>query len=512
MKRLSIIFFLVLTPILFAQAKGWKIETSESDATITLDGQLFTKYVTDQANKPYFYPIIGPTGASMTRAYPMEDIEGERQDHPHHRGINFGHHELNGFNTWLERASLEGKLKGKTPAEQKDILSIMGFTRHQDYKSIKVTSDHAVMVVTNDYTDHYGNWIMKDERTYTFRAPDKDTRIIDVDITLRAPPHVLTHLADVKDAGLSIRVPHDISVDAGKGGLLINSHGDKNIDSWSKRADWCDYSGTVEGEKVGITFMNHPESFRYPTPWHARTYGLLTANPFGLKSLTSSKEEAEKQLDGTIELKGDESIILKHRFLFHTGDHKSAKVDQAWEEYANEPKLTSVFNGKNLNGWKFGVKDCWNVKDGILMAASDADQTGDILQTKKSYKNFIFQADFKFGTGRVDTGVFLRDTQEQIQIGESGSLKRDMTALAYIPGKGYPIQVTDAQAVFDPKAWNTIKVKVVGNTYHTWLNGRKIMTYTSDTIIPEGPIGIQVHPKREMSVDYRNILVAELSD
>ncbi len=174
--------------------------------------------------------------------------------------------------------------------------------------------------------------------------------------------------------------------------------------------------------------------------------------------------------------------------------------------------LESIFNGKDLTGWTYNVEACWPVKDGVLHAANDPDQKGDILQTEKSYKNFVVQADFKFGEGRVDTGVFLRDTKEQIQIGESGSLKRDMTALPYIPGKGYPIQVETAQSILKLDDWNTIKVQVSGNTYTTWLNGTEIMTYESETIIPEGPIGIQVHPKREMSVDFRNILAQELPD
>ena len=248
--------------------------------------------------------------------------------------------------------------------------------------------------------------------------------------------------------------------------------------------------------------MNHPNSFRYPTFWHARTYGLLTANPFGTK-------EVGGEGDGTITLKGDETIKLKHRFLFHKGDHKQANIQAAWEDYAGDYKLEPIFNGKDLAGWNKG-NDCWSVKDGILHAYNDTEQKGDILQTKKSYKDFIFQADFKFGEGLVDTGIFLRDTKEQIQIGESGSLKRDMTALAYIPGKGYPIQVENAAEVFNKDNWNRIKVRVKGNTYTTWLNGKKIMTYTSDTIADKGPIGIQVHPKREMKVDYRNIMVREL--
>ena len=512
MKRpYSILIFSLLIPFVFVNAKGWEVTTSDSGFTVTIDGELFTRYVIDQANKPYFYPIIGPTGADMTRHYPMKDIEGERQDHPHHRGLNFGHQDVNGYDTWVE-ANTWIERRERDPEAFTKSMSKLGATIHLGYKSIKIDDESATVVVQNKYVDATGNTMMLDKRTYTFCQHDDNTRILDVDITFTAPPHGVAHLADIKDAGLSIRVPHAISVDAKQGGLLINSHGDTNLDAWSKRADWCDYSGTVDGEKVGITFMNHPESFRYPTPWHARTYGLLTANPFGLKSLTSSKEEAERKLDGGIHLKGDETITLKHRFLFHKGDHKTAKVDHAYEEYANEPKLTSIFNGKNLNGWKYNVADCWTVKNGQLLASSDPDQKGDILQTKKSYKDFVVQADFKFGNGRVDTGIFLRNTKEQIQIGESGSLKRDMTALAYVPGKGYPIQVEDAQAVFDKQGWNTIRVKVVGNTYSTWLNGRKIMTYQSDTIIPEGPIGIQVHPKRDMSVTYRNILVEDLSD
>lgn len=498
--------FLLASIALFigsAHAASFEFETDESGVTVKLNGELFTRYVVDQANKPYFYPIIGPTGAHMTRHYPMMDVEGERQDHPHHRGVNFGHHKVNGFNTWLERKSLEKKVEGKTPEQADKILSVMGYTVHSGYKSLKVASDHAVMIVTNDYTDYDGNWIMKDERTYTFRAPDDDSRIIDVDIKLMAPPHVLTHLADQKDAGLSIRVPHAISVDAKQGGLLINSEGETNADSWGKQANWCDYNGTIDGQKVGVAFMNHPNSFRYPTFWHARTYGLLTANAFGTKSVGSEG-------DGTITLSGDEYIRLKHRFLFHKGDHEDADIDGAWAEYAGKYRYTNLFNGKNLAGWNSNNEVCWEAKDGILHAKNDPEQKGDILQTKKSYKDFVFQADFKFGEGRIDTGIFLRDTKEQIQIGESGSLKRDMTALPYIPGKGYPIQNEKAQEVFDMGNWNRIKVRVKGNTYTTYLNGKKVMTYESETIKSEGPIGIQVHPKREMSLQYRNIMVREL--
>jgi|TARA_B110000495_G_C22927072_1_gene541842 hypothetical protein len=177
------------------------------------------------------------------------------------------------------------------------------------------------------------------------------------------------------------------------------------------------------------------------------------------------------------------------------------------------PELTPIFNGKDLTGWKTELEACWTVSDGILHAKNDPEQKGDIIVTEKSYRNFIVQMDFKFGEGRIDSGIFLRDSKEQIQIGESGSLKRDMTALPYIPAqKGYPIQVETAKDALDLTGWNTLKIEVVGSSYTTWLNGKEIMTYESETIIPEGPIGIQVHPKREMSIDIRNILATELPD
>ena len=177
------------------------------------------------------------------------------------------------------------------------------------------------------------------------------------------------------------------------------------------------------------------------------------------------------------------------------------------------PSLSPIFNGKDLSGWKTEREACWSVSDGILHAKNDPEKKGDILVTEKSYRNFVVQMDFKFGEGRIDSGIFLRDSKEQIQIGESGSLKRDMTALPYIPAlKGYPVQVKTAEEVLDMKGWNTLKVQVIGSTYTTWLNGKEIMTYESETIIPEGPIGIQVHPSREMSIDIRNILATELPD
>jgi len=177
----------------------------------------------------------------------------------------------------------------------------------------------------------------------------------------------------------------------------------------------------------------------------------------------------------------------------------------------NEPKLKKIFNGKNLDGWKAPEGNIWwTAKKGILTAKSDPTKKGSILWTDKSYKNFIIQMDFKFGEGTIDSGIFIRTEKQQIQIGESGSLKRDMTCSPYIPGKGYPEEAKGVKELLKMGDWNTIKVKAEGSKYTMWLNGQEVLVFDSDTAIEEGPVGLQLHPGRDMHIDFKNIKFAEL--
>ncbi|MGI9545499.1 MAG: 3-keto-disaccharide hydrolase [Cyclobacteriaceae bacterium] len=180
---------------------------------------------------------------------------------------------------------------------------------------------------------------------------------------------------------------------------------------------------------------------------------------------------------------------------------------------SNNPKLEPIFNGKDLQGWAVPENNVWwIVEDGILYAKSDPEQKGSILWTENQYQDFVFQVDFRFGEGTVDSGVFLRTESEQLQIGESGSLKRDMTASPYISGKGYPVEAEGVKELLKMNDWNNIKVKVEGDTYTSWLNGKQVMTYNSETAVDKGAIGLQVHPNRDMSIDFRNLLFAEINN
>ena len=110
----------------------------------------------------------------------------------------------------------------------------------------------------------------------------------------------------------------------------------------------------------------------------------------------------------------------------------------------------------------------------------------------------------------VDSGVWMRSENDQIQIGISGSLKRDLTGSPYIPKLKYPVEAKGILELVKPTDWNTMKIKMEGKTYTVWLNGVEVMTYTSETIPASGPVGLQLHPGNVMSIQYRNIRLAEL--
>lgn len=178
---------------------------------------------------------------------------------------------------------------------------------------------------------------------------------------------------------------------------------------------------------------------------------------------------------------------------------------------AQDYKYKKVFNGKNLKGWTLPENNTWwSVKDGKLMAKSGPEKKGSIIWTKKSYKDFIVETDFLYGEGTVDTGVFLRNEDQQIQMGISGSLKRDMTGSPYIPGKGYPVEADGVAEALKANDWNTIKVKAVGERYTVWINGKEVLDYTSSDVPEKGPVGLQLHPGNEMEVSFRNVRIAEI--
>src|SRR5216110_3123431 len=99
-----------LWPALGAEKSDVKITEGDGKIRIEVNGELFTEYVYQGAPHSYYYPVIGPGGARMTRDYPMvKDSEGEEHDHPHHRSLWYSHGAVNGIDFWSE-GSKAGKI------------------------------------------------------------------------------------------------------------------------------------------------------------------------------------------------------------------------------------------------------------------------------------------------------------------------------------------------------------------------------------------------------------------
>lgn len=321
-KLLNFSFFLWFTCAIISRA-DFAVQETKSGAVVTFKGELVTNYIVNESNKPFLWPLVGPGDIEMTRAYPMKDIKGERRDHPHHRSIWFGHQSIDGFDTWHEPKTYMDR-RGSDD-EKKRRLAKLGPTAHRKFLKLS-GGKHAVIVAVNDYLASDGRKLLADKRTLTFqRYPTQ--LLLDFDIVFTAE-HGDCRIGDMKDSGFSVRVPTSMDVDSKKDGRIINSEGLTDKNAWGKRAKWVSYTGQVEGKVRGIAILNHPESFRHPTPWHVRTYGLFTANPFGTRSIAKEK-------DGTFVLEKGKSFSLRHRVIFHEGNTDEADISKAWVDYVS---------------------------------------------------------------------------------------------------------------------------------------------------------------------------------
>ena len=303
-----------LVVVLVAAAAGRTAEItaerSENGAAVKIDGRLFTEYLVRSGAKPILWPIIGPTGKPMTRAFPMAGGDGETKDHPHQRSLWFTHGKVNGMDFWLEAPGKSGTIK------------------HQEFLKI-ASGKPAVIATRNAWIDPNGKKVCEDQRTLRFDA-DGDARWIDFDITLKAADVPVT-FADTKEGAFGIRVAETIRVDGKRGGRIVNSENQADGAAWGKPAAWVDYHGPIDGQIVGIAILNHPSSFRFPTYWHVRSYGLFAANPFGLHDFAGGNAGR-----GACTLPPGESLTLRYRVLLHRGDEKAAKVAESFVEYAKE--------------------------------------------------------------------------------------------------------------------------------------------------------------------------------
>ncbi len=157
------------------------------------------------------------------------------------------------------------------------------------------------------------------------------TRVLDFEVTIKATGKPVT-FGDTKEGMFGLRVASTMDVKAKKGGKITNAEGITDGAAWGKASPWVDYTGPVDGQTVGVAILNHPESFRYPTTWHVRDYGLFAANPFGWHDFGMNKA-------GNYTIPSGESIRFEYRVILHKGPTDKAGIPAAFQAFAQPPTV-----------------------------------------------------------------------------------------------------------------------------------------------------------------------------
>jgi|GEM_PF-201601 len=321
----------LLSSVIIAKAEVTLTELDNHRVRIEVDGKLFTEYRYEPGFFPILYPVIGPNGVPVTRHYPMKSGPETRQkDHEHHRSLHFTHGDVNGFNFWAPQVKKNG--------HDTEVV-------HDRFEKIESGKTGTLVVWTKWIGD--GELQLRERKTIRFMPVGKGQMMMDYDVELHAPDSPVV-FGDTDDAGLAVRVATSMIVkhrqkdNAFEGkGTLLNSRGHRNEEAWGKRAEWVDYFGPDDtGKTVGITVFDHPSNMRYPTGWHARYYGLLSASRWGIASF-EKKQGAEKG-DGVYTLSPKAVLRLRNRYYFHHGDTGEAKVGERFASYAGTQRFHPV--------------------------------------------------------------------------------------------------------------------------------------------------------------------------
>lgn len=275
------------------------------------NGGLLTAYHTGRV--PFIYPLPSTSGANLARNWPMkDDVEGEERDHPHHRSMWFSHGSVNGFDFWAWTG------KGDPEIRQ---------TQTRELKSDETT---ASFIVDLEWIAD-GKRQLSEERTYHFHRSDKHSLVIDLVSRLKASDGDVL-LGDTKEGTCALRVDRTLRFKgASAKGRILDSEGRTDAQSWGKRSKWVAFHGPDEKAKPAVIAMfDHPDNLRHPTWWHARDYGLLAANPFGIHDF----EQGQKRGAGDYTLDSGETLTLRYRILLHEGTPETARLDERGEEFS----------------------------------------------------------------------------------------------------------------------------------------------------------------------------------
>ena len=204
-------------------------------------------------------------------------------------------------------------------------------------------------------------------------------------------------------------------------------------------------------------------------------------------------------------------------FSPETHNHYTTENDSSNnnEPIVNQANTINLFNGNDLNGWIVYGTEKWYVEDGILVCESGPDAQYGYLGTEDYYKNFVLNLEF-MQEANGNSGVFFRSTVEgtkvsgwQVEVAPPGLYTGGIYE-SY--GRGWLIKPSfgkDSSLIMGD--WNKLTVKVEDSNVTTWLNGKKMISYSDKKIgDANGRIALQIHDGGGIEVKWRNIKIQNL--
>ena len=179
----------------------------------------------------------------------------------------------------------------------------------------------------------------------------------------------------------------------------------------------------------------------------------------------------------------------------------------------NDDSFTSIFNGKNLDGWKMVGKGKFVIAESDAALQSEGGM-GLLWYSENKYKNFILKLEWKSSDESDNSGVFVRfpdpDGNPNNAVREGYEIQIDDKAREPIHQTGAIYNFVAPSEIISklPGQWNTMEIQIVDQSYIVTINEQRVTEFTGNRMA-EGHIGLQTHDDKS-KVSFRNIMVKEI--
>lgn len=264
--------------------------------------------------RPFLYPILGPSGAPLTRMGHPDPV-----GHEHHKSAWFGHLSVAGLDFWADRPNGDLRIVHRRVVAYEDGDAGGGLAADLEWRKGAVVVLKQRLILWLESPPHAGG-----------------LSTLDVQSRFESPDGRPVALGKTNFGFFGVRVAKTMSERFG-GGTLTNAEGATGEPAiFGKRSAWVDYSGPTGPASVeGIAYLDHPSNPHHPIPWHVRSDGWM---------------EAAFNLEEGYGVAADHPLDLRYRLCLHSGNAQMARIPVAWVEFKESRPLEVVKLPNGLPG------------------------------------------------------------------------------------------------------------------------------------------------------------------